>query len=207
MARLLCASGVLCGHEQVFTVHTASPIAAPVLWGDYDADASWLAVPRLPMLGVPVLTVVRHPLAVVSSMVRLGTFGADRDQDPYTSVVYRWRPEVRRERTVQDRALAAWLHLTLTAVSCADMTVRLETVDATVLAQVLRRFGGRTDDAEENAGKALATVKEQGDDGRNAKTGEKRGVYATAWGQHRTALAGMARDVAASLGYDPDRVP
>lgn len=205
---LLRASGVHCGHEQVFGPAVAAG-TAPVVWGDYAADSSWLAVPSLPMLGVPVLAVLRHPLAVVASMVRVGLFTGDRGHlDPYTSVYYRARPEIARESTEPDRALSAWLHWYILALSCADVTVRVENLDAPMLADVLVRLAGRCyDSATAAATEALAVVTEAGDKVRNRKTAETRTVHRGGWEVHRPALARTARDLAAACGYDPDRVP
>lgn len=68
VARLLCAAGVPCGHEQWWNPHHAR---VPGLV----ADSSWCAVPFLPWYRGTVWHQVRHPLAVVSSLVKLPTWG------------------------------------------------------------------------------------------------------------------------------------
>ena len=64
-SRVLTSAGLPCGHERVFN------LGPPHVPPDMAADSSWLAVPRLgsPMLaGVPVVHVVREPLACIRSL-------------------------------------------------------------------------------------------------------------------------------------------
>lgn len=77
-AAILNSAGIFTGHERVFTHKTA--YGGLIDWCEYNADASWLAVPRLPLMNVRAALVIRNPLEVVASMMHMG-FGAD-DVDP-----------------------------------------------------------------------------------------------------------------------------
>jgi hypothetical protein len=200
MSHLLRACGVRCGHEQVFTLPAGLDPTSPVDWSGWDADASWMAVPRLP-LPYPTVAVVRHPLPVVDSMVRIGLFDQSR-ADPYAQVYYRWRTAVGGELSPQDRALSAWWHTTAAAVEHADLIVPVEQVGAGVLADLLVRYAGRGEAvAVRQAGLVLAM---DTDTARNRKGSEKLIGYSGGWHRHRPGLAGRARALAIRLGYDPD---
>lgn len=197
MSRLLTAIGVPCGHEQVFGPAQATRVK-PVVWGKWEADASWLAVPRLPMLGVPVVLVTRHPLPTVRSMVQLGQFTDDGADGLYGSVIREFRPEVYAERTEPDRALAMWVHWTVAAAAHADHILALEHLTADRLTGVLHDLG---------AGVDLDTVQAALDTTPPANRADhrKRISYRPSWTDHRRQLADLARRLAALFGYDPDR--
>jgi hypothetical protein len=67
---VLRASGVRCGHEQVFRVRPPGFHG----WGDFDGDCSWMSVPFLEELpeGTLVFHQVRHPLAAIRSLASTG---------------------------------------------------------------------------------------------------------------------------------------
>lgn len=63
IARLLTAAGVPCGHEAVYTPRAVLPAERPV-------ESSWLALPHVEAgFDGAVFHQVRHPLAVVSSLL------------------------------------------------------------------------------------------------------------------------------------------
>lgn len=68
VADRLGAAGILCGHENVFTVN------GPVDSGAYVGDSSWFAAPYLDRIdrGIRVVHVVRDPRLVVNSFHRIG---------------------------------------------------------------------------------------------------------------------------------------
>ena len=68
MSAILTESGIPCGHEQIFRPE------GPRGWAWYRADASFMAVPYLPIFDGPVFHVVRDPLTTINSMVGLGWF-------------------------------------------------------------------------------------------------------------------------------------
>ena len=197
MSRLLTACGIPCGHEQVFGPAQATR-AKPVVWGKWEADASWLAVPRLPMLGVPVVLVTRHPLPTVRSMVQLGQFTDDGADGLYGSVIRAFRPEVYAERTEPDRALAMWVHWTVAAAAHADHILALEHLTADRLTGVLHDLGASVDLDTVQA--ALDTTPPA-----NQAAHRKRISYRPSWTDHRRQLADLARRLAGLFGYDPDR--
>lgn len=199
MSNLLTACGIPCGHEQVFGPAQATR-AEPVVWGKWEADASWLAVPRLPMLGVPVVLVTRHPLPTVRSMVRIGQFTDDGADGLYGSVIRAFRPEVYAERTEPDRALAMWLHWTVAAAAHADHVLALEHLTTERLTGVLHALGA--DVAPDVVRRALRSTPRS-----NQRRDRKRVQHRAVWRHHRRGLADIAKRVAAGLGYDPEQPP
>lgn len=71
VARWLSASGRRAGFEDVFTTEAVTA-GGPFDWGDFTVDVSWRAMPVVPLPGVQVVQLVRHPLDVITSMVALG---------------------------------------------------------------------------------------------------------------------------------------
>jgi len=82
-AALLNNAGIFCGHERVFTPKAAN--GGVIDWCEYHADASWLAVPRLPLMNVDACLVIRHPLDVVASMAHM-RFGEEPHVNQFTEV-------------------------------------------------------------------------------------------------------------------------
>jgi hypothetical protein len=82
LAALLSELGLACGHERVFEPATlrglkpGSPAPAPSWPDSVCAESSWLAAPFLASLpkGTAVVHLVRHPLAVMRSNLRIGFF-------------------------------------------------------------------------------------------------------------------------------------
>lgn len=68
VARVLCAAGVPCGHEQWWNPHHARVPGLAV-------DSSWCAVPFLRWYSGAVWHQTRHPLDVISSLVKLPNWG------------------------------------------------------------------------------------------------------------------------------------
>jgi len=63
MAALFNELGIPCGHEKVFNADDK------VKGGPWVGDSSWHCVPFLPVIDLPVLHVVRHPLDVIGSLL------------------------------------------------------------------------------------------------------------------------------------------
>src|SRR5689334_5762287 len=77
LAALLTELGLECGHERVFAPRTVR--GSTPTWPDgVRAESSWLAAPYLAHLpkGTAVVHLVRHPLAVMRSNLRIGFFSA-----------------------------------------------------------------------------------------------------------------------------------
>jgi hypothetical protein len=83
-AAILNSAGIFTGHERVFGPKQVRPYSF-IDWAEYHADASWLAVPRLPLMNVRAALVVRNPLEVVASMAHL-RFGMEPHINPFTQV-------------------------------------------------------------------------------------------------------------------------
>jgi hypothetical protein len=77
LAALLSELGLECGHERVFAPRTVRG-STPTWPADVRAESSWLAAPFLSKLpqGTAVVHLVRHPLAVMRSNMRIGFFSA-----------------------------------------------------------------------------------------------------------------------------------
>lgn len=194
MSEALTRAGVPCGHESVFGFEPE------VVWPvDLVADSSWMAATRLDEVDVPVLLMVRHPLAVVRSFVEIGFF-ADWDVgNPCHAPLRRAFPWVYDWDTPQDRALEMWTALTTTALGRAEMVVRLERIDADLFSRVLWWAG-----ADESAD-AAAVLDEVPPCNRHEESRERTGVvHESSWGAHNPHLAGRAVRLAAILGYQDE---
>lgn len=123
-ARLFTALGHACGHEEQYRPGRLGPLCAP--------DSSWLAVPHLGGLpeGTPVVHLVRHPLAVIASFLRSGTYRHADTACVYTRHTYRMLPGLHAAgdelgrcivRTCEwDRPVAAYTpHLVVRIEDCA----------------------------------------------------------------------------------------
>ncbi|SCL31986.1 hypothetical protein GA0070616_4368 [Micromonospora nigra] len=194
LATLLTAAGVRCGHEQVYNAD------GPPIWpAGLRADSSWMAVPHLP-LPLPVVLLVRHPLAVVRSWVEIGFFTVDVD-NPTHRPLRQWAPQVYEEATPADRALSMWLHLTRAALPRAARVVRIEDLDARQAYRLLRWAGARSRPARE----AVRSVPQRLN--RHEEMRQVVGVrHEPVWAVHRPALADAARRLAVDVGIDPDEV-
>lgn len=96
IAATIEAAGIRAGHEAVFGPCQAIG-CQPVLWCDYQAEASWLAVPSILRDGTDaaVRIQLRHPLDTIDSLLRLGLFDfADQTHNPYRAAVASAAPEV-----------------------------------------------------------------------------------------------------------------
>lgn len=79
-AAVLNSAGIFTGHERVFTPKTTKPYSY-IDWYGYNADCSWLAVARLPLMNVKAALIVRNPLDVVASMTHIGFGSGMHDND------------------------------------------------------------------------------------------------------------------------------
>lgn len=90
VARALTAAELPCGHEEVF-----NPYGVVDGLG-FLGESSWLGVPALAAMaaaGRPVVHLVRHPLAVISSLVAMRFF-TDTDHEPYAGFARKWATDV-----------------------------------------------------------------------------------------------------------------
>lgn len=191
-SHVLQASGVRCGHEQVFTFRVALGIRQP-RWATFTADSSWLAVPSLPVKARTIL-LVRHPLDVVHSMLQLGWFADDKRKD-VARVIYRHRPVIQAETTRPDKALAMWVHWNTCALPYAFDVVRFEDMvrDPAALLAPAGVTGRPT---------AAALAEILADPARvNTKDDKKTLTPRPAWDDFRPELARAALRTASMFGY------
>lgn len=182
--------GVACGHESIFDNETADP-AVPYNWPKtLDAEASWLAIPRLPLVGIGVVQIVRDPLAVVKSHLDLGFFQNDH---VYTRAALAITPAIANEHTEADMSLLHWLRLNELAAPYADLTFQLEQIDETAVEHILA-LGGHSRSADEIRGAIkLEPV--------NRKDESKLEDHHVSWDSFRPQLAEAARAAAGRWGY------
>lgn len=189
--RVMRQAGIECGHEAVFRLE---PVKSNVDWTGRDADASWIAVPYLGHHNMysTMALLVRHPLAVIRSWMQLDLLNdasLSHVDSMVCDIVYRFRPEVRRELTQLNRCAAMWYHWNAAALPYANKIVRHEALvhNASLLLDV---FGV---DSQVDA-RAIGVV--------NAKKHEKRRKFGTpGWDDIRPKLSREVRRLAQSLGY------
>lgn len=191
MSRALTRAGLPCGHEEAYNPwHTG-------VWPDHlAADSSWVAACKMDQVTEPMALLVRHPLAVVRSLVEIGFFTWDMD-NPFHGPLQRAYPFVYDWTTPQDRALEMWTTLNHAALSRAEMVLRFEHVrsDPAAFGRFLAWAGG--DPA--CAGEALT----EPPCNRHEESRERTGVtYTPNWEAHDPHLAGRAVRLAVILGYE-----
>lgn len=188
LAAVLSAAGVPCGHEQVYQDDQVRS------WENWQADSSWMAAAMLDRVDVPVVLLVRHPLAVVRSWVT--TWLTDDPATPYSYALRRTAPEVYDWHDPADRALAMWLALNRATLTRAEVVLRLEELDADRLRRLIGWAGWPSDLAPVRY--ALKTVRGPVDQYQDKRTGL---VYEPSWEDHAPELARPALELARSLGY------
>lgn len=198
ISRALTRAGVATGHEAVFNPWSPE-------WPDYlQGDSSWVAaceLDRVDALGVPVALLVRHPLAVVKSLVEIGFFTWDMT-NPYHEPLSEAFGEVYDWSAPQDRALEMWVQLNSAALTRAEMVLRFELVtkDPELFARLLRWTG-----VELNSGGLARYALQEPPCNRHEQSRERTGqTYEPSWDEHDLDLAGRAQALARILGYQDE---
>jgi hypothetical protein len=192
LSRALTRVGVPTGHEEVFNPWDSG-------WPDHlRGEVSWVAACKLERVTEPVALLVRHPLAVVKSLVEIGFFTWDLT-NLYHEPLAEAFPEVYDWRTPQDRALEAWVQLNSAALTRAEMVLRLELLrqDPELFGRFLAWAGGNPRRAEE----ALAEPRCNRHEPSRERTGE---TYEPSWDKHDLDLAARAQGLARILGYQDE---
>jgi hypothetical protein len=152
---LLSALGARCEHEQVFGIEQALG-QKPVEWNGYDGEASFLAVPFLPLDDVVVLHQVRHPLEFIRSVVGIRFLSDHRAEKPFPSVIGRNAPEVYEPSHEAERAALLWRIWNTRAESHAAITYRLEDLDVELVLRLARLI--ELDVSEDQVAHALDSI-------------------------------------------------
>lgn len=192
LSRALTRVGVPTGHEEVFNPWSPE-------WPDHlRGEVSWVAACKLEYVTNPVALLVRHPLAVVKSLVEIGFFTWDLTNlyhDPLSQAF----PQVYDWHSPQDQALETWVQLNSVALTRAEMVLRFELLrtDPELFARFLAWAGGNPRRAEE----ALAEPPCNRHEPSRERTGE---TYVPSWGEHDLDLALRAQGLARILGYQDE---
>lgn len=195
LARALTRVGIPTGHESVFNPWDSG-------WpDDLRAEVSWVAACQMDRVIEPVALLVRHPLAVVKSMVEIGFFTWDLTNsyhDPLSEAF----PQVYDWRTPQDRALETWVQLNSAALTRAEVVLRFERItrDPELFGRFLAWAGGNPRHAEEAVAEPGCNRHEPS----RERTGE---TYQADWANHDLDLAGRAQELARILGYQDEEGP
>lgn len=122
VAELLRASGANCGHEGWWR-----PDGTGDRTPGLDGDSSWLALPDLESRAWsgPVAHVVRHPVAVVRSLVGTRLFHPDQADGPYARFAREHCPEVDGLPPLE-AAVEWWVAWNTRCAAVADVKLRVE---------------------------------------------------------------------------------
>ena len=116
VSKLLTASGIPCGHEEVYT-----PLGIQNR-PELVADASWCAVPFLKDFQGRIVHLVRHPLAVIRSFLGIRFFTHDL-ASPHRRFAAR---HFRRSPDPVTNAMRWWITLNSRTEAYADVRIRVE---------------------------------------------------------------------------------
>lgn len=123
-SHLLTRSGISCGHESVFSAQGLRREKHLI------ADASWLAIPYLSQLDLPVVHQVREPMAVISSFVNIGFFAADNSFTRYASNFFS------RSSDPIESAVRWWIYMTGEAQAHSKYIVKFESLSSDLCAAI-----------------------------------------------------------------------
>ena len=135
-AALSAASGVIIGHEKVFT----NLGLREDLRKRYAGDASWLAVPCLldkgPGFHPYVVHLVRHPMEVIKSLRGIDFFKAPNVHGEYYQWARRFTPGI---SAIPQDQMEAWFYFTWNSMieKYADIRLRVEDVRALDISKIL----------------------------------------------------------------------
>jgi len=135
------ASRVLqCGHQAVFR-HEHS-LGEPHYWGNQLGDASFEAVPLLPIIRPElsrVVLLVRNPYRVIRSWLAVGAFGANMraDYGMWSSVLDIFFPTVLASDDPVERAARFWCDWNMAVLPYATHVLRVEDTTSARLAEVV----------------------------------------------------------------------
>lgn len=135
MAAALSSAGIDCGHERAFTPGYPD---RPARWGtgQWTAEVSGHAAPFTPLPDTYVVRLVRHPIAVVTSVIhrrKRSRFGRDERTREF---IERHVPGLTTIEDPIERAGTYWVRWN--RLVAADETLRLEDVDRQTVARLAR---------------------------------------------------------------------
>jgi len=125
LSKVLSSVGVNCSHEGIFApvehkpptdeeVHKRIQVRHDNAWWGWEAESSWLAAPYLnwpDMAGKKVVHLVRDPVAVINSQMRIKAF---ERPTAYLDFIYQWLPDMAYWETPEQQAAyfyVAWNEL------------------------------------------------------------------------------------------------
>lgn len=136
MAQAVTAAGLDCGHETAFTDSRHGD-------GDWQAEASWLAAPHLPLPETHVVHLVREPLATIRSWTAVLTRPRrPRRTGRYLTWAAQWCPELTADGDPLIRAATWWVLWNGLIEPHADERLRLEDATAARVSALVARVTG-----------------------------------------------------------------
>lgn len=132
--RLFLSAGVNCSHEGIFNLHGWENAYRQLLHmrshpsQGWQAEASWLAFPHLmrsELYNVTVIHLVREPIKVVESLIRMGFFTLSPVL-PYSSYVHHYLPYMEQLEDPVEKAVYMYLKINWFVEERADVFHRIE---------------------------------------------------------------------------------
>lgn len=203
ITEVLRRTGLNAGHEEVYAFEALRP------WGDWDGDASFMAVPYLEM-GAPtddlrIVHLVRHPSRVIASIYEVGLGWVPGDNPPMRA----WLPDLCAQTDADalgheehfERLCAIWCRMIDAAETHARATFRIEDLaDVTEARRFMDAIGHPDRDVAPFA--SVGPLNHQGDTRRQPQRRRWRTPHGTfEW----SALPLAVRARASALGYKEGR--
>ncbi len=190
-AAVFCRLGIPCGHEAVFGWgHPPDPRLL--------GDSSFCAAPFLGWFSGVVFHQVRHPLAVLQSVVATGFFHDPGPYVPHLALVERFLPDLGRATTPIEKAIRFVLGWNLMCEPHAHLRWQVETLAPSTLRAAARLLGEER--SLDQCADALAAVPT------DLNRLETRGLRRVVLGWEDLPAAGSTDDLVAlakRYGYDP----
>jgi hypothetical protein len=161
----------------------------PVDWNGAEGESSFLAVPFLPVEDAVVLHQVRHPLEFGRSILGTELLTDHRREMPFPTAIARHAPEVYEPPRPPERAGLMWRIWNERAEAHADLTYRLEDLDASLLLRLAELI--ELEITADDAARALASVPKD--------VNRRNRIEGLQWAR----IEPIVGDLAARYGYQP----
>lgn len=129
MSRVLTECGLPCSHEIVFTPSGISEDA-----NEYKGESSWFATPYLDDIKhlepIYLVQLLRDPIRVISSLLRIGHFGTSSRDDSCTRFLQKYNPKAFESESPLINVMRHWIDWNTFLEERANCSINVEDLDS-----------------------------------------------------------------------------